>query len=279
MSQIYLNINSNYPSSFTGKERDSETGFSYFGARYYDSDLMTAWLSVDPMADKYPGLSPYAYCAWNPVKLVDPDGEEIVFSGNSKEKLEHCINRIKINSPSLYNRLQNSKNIYRVQFSNKDDDSGGAFGYDYESNVFNIFINENRILPERGGYSDIEVLAHELKHAEQFEDNKLGFRVELGTNNVSTLGLDYKDELEAAIFANKFADFPTPYDILEKNTESKYAGLSKNQISVIDAYNYENNKNTEGVNNAIIINCTYPELRLRNKECLKHNRGSVIIFN
>ena len=62
---------------FIGKERDSETGFSYFGARYYDSDLMTGWLSVDPMADKYPGLSPYAYCANNPVKLVDPDGEEI----------------------------------------------------------------------------------------------------------------------------------------------------------------------------------------------------------
>ena len=69
-----------YPQTFTGKERDSETGFSYFGARYYDSDLMTSWLSVDPMADKYPGLSPYAYCAWNPVKLVDPDGEEIVMN-------------------------------------------------------------------------------------------------------------------------------------------------------------------------------------------------------
>ena len=26
------------------------------------------------MADKYPSISPYAYCAWNPVKLVDPDG-------------------------------------------------------------------------------------------------------------------------------------------------------------------------------------------------------------
>ena len=44
--------------TFTGKERDSETGFSYFGARYYDSDLMTGWLSVDPLANKYPGLSP-----------------------------------------------------------------------------------------------------------------------------------------------------------------------------------------------------------------------------
>jgi len=42
-----------------------------------DHELMTMWLSVDPMADKYPGISPYAYCAWNPVKLVDPDGMEI----------------------------------------------------------------------------------------------------------------------------------------------------------------------------------------------------------
>ena len=65
--------------SFTGKERDEETGYGYFGARYMDHELMTMWLSVDPLADKYPGISPYAYCAWNPVKLVDPNGEKPVF--------------------------------------------------------------------------------------------------------------------------------------------------------------------------------------------------------
>lgn len=26
--------------------------------------------------DEYPSISPYAYCAWNPVNLVDPDGME-----------------------------------------------------------------------------------------------------------------------------------------------------------------------------------------------------------
>ena len=62
---------------FTGKERDEETGYGYFGARYMDHELMTMWLSVDPMADKYPSINPYAYCAWNPIKLVDPDGREI----------------------------------------------------------------------------------------------------------------------------------------------------------------------------------------------------------
>ena len=62
--------------TFSAKEKDAETGYSYFGARYYSSDL-SIWLSVDPMSDKYPSLSPYTYCANNPIKLVDPNGEEI----------------------------------------------------------------------------------------------------------------------------------------------------------------------------------------------------------
>jgi hypothetical protein len=32
------------------------------------------WLSVDPLADKYPSMSPFMYTAGNPVMLVDPDG-------------------------------------------------------------------------------------------------------------------------------------------------------------------------------------------------------------
>ena len=65
------------PCSFNGKEKDYESGFHYYGARYYWSELLTGWLSVDPMSDKYPSMSPYNYCAWNPVKLVDPDGCEV----------------------------------------------------------------------------------------------------------------------------------------------------------------------------------------------------------
>ena len=49
-------------------------------ARYYNSDL-SIWLSVDPMADKYPSTSPYTYCGNNPVKLVDPKGREIWIVG------------------------------------------------------------------------------------------------------------------------------------------------------------------------------------------------------
>ena len=59
---------------FNGKEKDYESGFHYYGARYYWSELLTGWLSVDPMMDKYPNVSPYAYCVWNPIHLIDPDG-------------------------------------------------------------------------------------------------------------------------------------------------------------------------------------------------------------
>ncbi len=75
-------LNSSFSHTFSAKERDTETGLSYFGSRYYSSDL-SIWLSVDPMSDKYPSLSPYVYCADNPVRLVDPNGEDWYIPENS----------------------------------------------------------------------------------------------------------------------------------------------------------------------------------------------------
>ena len=74
------------------EQRDEETGYGYFGARYMDHELMTMWLSVDPMCDKYPSISPYAYCAWNPVKLVDPDGRDIWEIDNKGYIVSHIVN-------------------------------------------------------------------------------------------------------------------------------------------------------------------------------------------
>ena len=59
--------------TFSAKEKDTETGYSYFGARYYSSDL-SVWLSVDPMSDKYAYQSGYVYCGNNPIKIIDPNG-------------------------------------------------------------------------------------------------------------------------------------------------------------------------------------------------------------
>lgn len=59
-------------------------------ARHYHSDL-SIWLSVDPMSDKYPGVSPYTYCANNPVRLVDPDGRTVVTSEEGLEIIRKTV--------------------------------------------------------------------------------------------------------------------------------------------------------------------------------------------
>ena len=66
----------NTPYLFNAKELDEETGLYYYGARYLDP-TNAAWLSVDPLFEKYVGMTPYNYCAGNPIKLLDPNGEAI----------------------------------------------------------------------------------------------------------------------------------------------------------------------------------------------------------
>ncbi|MCQ2225864.1 MAG: RHS repeat-associated core domain-containing protein [Paludibacteraceae bacterium] len=109
--------------TFTGKEKDPESGYHYFGARYYDCEALTGWLSVDPMADKYPSLSPYNYCAWNPVKLIDPDGNEmwkpevladgsvnyIKEAGDNAKTLQDQYGLTESDAKKLYNTVKNGK--------------------------------------------------------------------------------------------------------------------------------------------------------------------------
>jgi RHS repeat-associated protein len=71
------------PYKFNGKEKDQETGYNNYGARYY-TDWASIWLSVDPLSDKYPHLTSYNYCANNPIMLIDPDGRETTDYGLKK---------------------------------------------------------------------------------------------------------------------------------------------------------------------------------------------------
>ena len=67
------------PLQFTGKERDSETGLDYFGARYFASaqgrfsspdDFFKDSHVADPQS-----WHKYAYARNNPLRYVDPNGE------------------------------------------------------------------------------------------------------------------------------------------------------------------------------------------------------------
>ena len=78
----------NSPYLFNGKEYDTETGRYYYGARYYDPRV-SLWIGVDPMAGKYPSISPYIYTAGNPIIFVDPDGMRIWIFGENGERTEY----------------------------------------------------------------------------------------------------------------------------------------------------------------------------------------------
>ena len=65
---------------FSGKEDQTTVAGSTlpyldFGARMYDAKLVR-WNTYDPMAEKYYGINPYAYCNGDPVSFVDPSGME-----------------------------------------------------------------------------------------------------------------------------------------------------------------------------------------------------------
>ena len=80
---------------YGGKEWDGTTLSYDFGARNY-IPAIPRWSTMDPLAEKYYAISPYVYCAGNPVNLVDedglstrvkrlPDGTYEVIGGNIKD--------------------------------------------------------------------------------------------------------------------------------------------------------------------------------------------------
>jgi RHS repeat-associated protein len=80
---MQIQIRSEFQSRSSGKERDSETGLDYFGARYYGSN-MGRWMSPDWAGSPEPvpyaeftdpqTLNLYGYTRNNPLSHVDADG-------------------------------------------------------------------------------------------------------------------------------------------------------------------------------------------------------------
>ncbi|NIT58087.1 MAG: hypothetical protein GWN00_18220, partial [Aliifodinibius sp.] len=83
--RIYISGSGITKNLFTGKEHDSETNWDYFGARYYNPAI-GRWLSVDPLADKYPSLSSYIYVANNPLINFDPTGMDSIYFWDQEDR-------------------------------------------------------------------------------------------------------------------------------------------------------------------------------------------------
>ena len=60
---------------FTGKERQSKVNNSIYDSFARFQNTYGRFMSIDPKAESFYHISPYTYCAGDPVNLVDPDGE------------------------------------------------------------------------------------------------------------------------------------------------------------------------------------------------------------
>ncbi|WP_410877601.1 RHS repeat-associated core domain-containing protein [Myroides sp. DW712] len=112
--------NSNYDNvyKFNGKEIDPQTGYYYYGARYYDP-TMSIFLSVDPLAEKMPNYNPYVYTLNNPINYTDPDGRapESIKITNIKGKDGSQTMNVVITGKII--DLTASGNVHLPSYSNK----------------------------------------------------------------------------------------------------------------------------------------------------------------
>ena len=190
-----------YRFGFNGKEKDNElkgVGNSLdFGARIYDSRV-GRWLSLDPLATKYPSISPYAFVANSPLRFIDYNGKEI-WIGHYDKKEGVVIDRLQYKGGKLYNnegievttndeyindiknRLDNIKDlsisvgamitkmeeqkdnkhsIWNYDFQAKRDENQNRTSYENQNNTFTTFNSENIMAIS----TPEATLGHELKH-------------------------------------------------------------------------------------------------------------------
>ena len=144
---------------YNGKEYDRVHGLDWYdyGARFMNPD-MGRFTTIDPMAEKYYSISPYAYCANNPINVIDPDGMdwvERVYNGikefyyDRNIKSQNDINKIYGANSGIYyiqnnssfelggvtytffNDIENNKYGYVTKREEKLDNSNIFYGEDY----------------------------------------------------------------------------------------------------------------------------------------------------
>ena len=109
---------------YTGKEKD-DTGFYYYGARYYD-DALGRFIAADSiLPDVYDPqqLNRFAYVRGNPLKLVDPDGHQATqlnldqaLQGLGLPTREGIRGQFNGTSNELYSAMRKLQNTWRVEY-------------------------------------------------------------------------------------------------------------------------------------------------------------------
>ena len=121
------------PFKYNGKELEKSFGLETYeyGARQYDPQI-GRWKGLDPLADKYLPISPFAYVANNPIQFIDPDGKFIFkytdadlkrfgLTRQDMVRFETVVNnayKVLENNPQAMLALMNSTGLTREQILN-----------------------------------------------------------------------------------------------------------------------------------------------------------------
>ncbi len=196
--------------------------YTDFGARHY-SPTIRRWLTPDPLSEKYYTSSPYAYCADNPINLVDPDGRRIVGGteewNEQKTIIETRRNEVQNRVYKLIDKGKTSGERYsflmrRLESLNKTLNTIHIL--ESSSQVYNLNNKGGNIgkLSFASGEINIDYtgttsnFVHEVTHAGQFENGDLAFRPSTGF----TLLQDAFDEIEAYEAQSAFEGVRNMYD-------------------------------------------------------------------
>ena len=147
------------PYLYNGKEFVEVHGLNEYDsqARMYYAPIMRT-TTMDPLAEEYYHISPYAWCGNNPIKYVDPDGmENVVALPNPAEETKQVIQSYESNGDVIHLFAHGEQN--RIQISGKGDREKG--GYITSPEQLNLFLLSNSEIwqeketPENGGYAII----------------------------------------------------------------------------------------------------------------------------
>ena len=91
-------ISAEHPYKYNSKELEEDIGLNWYDyrARRYDPAL-GRWTTVDPLAEKYPSISPYNFVLNNPLRYIDPLGlspDDIIFNSINEDGNKTELGRI-----------------------------------------------------------------------------------------------------------------------------------------------------------------------------------------
>jgi RHS repeat-associated protein len=118
------------PYKYNGKELDSRNGLNMYdyGARYLAMDIPVLPI-VDPLAEKYYSISPYAYVGNNPIRLVDVNGKEwgIVVNANGTMTITVSVNFSASSNLNLTaKQLDQYRNVLSSQLNSTIQEASGG---------------------------------------------------------------------------------------------------------------------------------------------------------